>query len=161
MFKKSLSAVGIAALAGAVFAQIVIGSVTDVKGLVTVSDATSVTTVVKNAPIVDGTRFVTSSSGSAMLRLNQQGRDCEIELKPNQSLVVDQDKTCPQLLALVLSTSTDAAAVAIGGTGTRDALLAGLAITVALIAGKTTGGSTPAPGGGEGNLPELPPLSGQ
>ena len=161
MVKKSISVVAAFALSSMVLAQaIVIGSISDVRGLVTVSDAATVQTVVLNAPVIDGTRYVTSSTGYVTLKLD---RNCDVTLRPNQSLVVDQSQSCPALIALIQGTQ-DFAIAAVGGAGLSNnvamQLLGGAAI-LALVGGgstPTSGGGTPVtpgtpPGGGEGGTP--------
>jgi hypothetical protein len=75
-----------------------LGTVDDVQGLVTVSDGTSIGNVVNGSPVIDGSRFVTSSSGSALLRMS---KGCDIRLKPSQSLVVQDGLNCEALIAAI------------------------------------------------------------
>jgi hypothetical protein len=79
-----------------------IGTVDDVQGLVTVSDGSSVGNAVKGAPVVDGTRYVTSSTGSATLKMDN---GCNVHLNPNQSLVVQDKQDCEALIAAIQTLS--------------------------------------------------------
>lgn len=77
-----------------------LGVIEKVQGLVTVSDGTSIGNAVNGAPVIDGNRFVTSSSGSATLKMDN---GCNIVLKPSQSLTLDGKQNCDQMLAAVQS----------------------------------------------------------
>ena len=148
MLKKYFSGLGVFVLSGLVVAQAIIGSVSDVKGLVTVSDAATVSNVVLNSPVIDGTRYVTSSSGFVTLKLN---KNCDVDLKPNQSLVVDQNLSCPALIALIQSTQ-DAAMVALvgGGVSNNTALQLIGTVTILALLGDGSSGTVPGvPGPGE------------
>lgn len=76
----------------------VVGATVEVQGLVTVSDGTSISNVRSNDPVIDRTRYVTSSTGSITLKYRE---DCEVRLKPNQALTVDGTKNCDELIALI------------------------------------------------------------
>jgi hypothetical protein len=149
----SIFTLAIAVLSCVAVAQPVqIGSVKSVGGLVTVSDANTVNSVVPGMAVVDGARFVTSSSGTAVLKV---GRDCEVPLKPNQSVIVERDKTCPELLALVQNLSSGAPVVA---TSNNALQVIGMAAVAALLLGNS--GGAPAIGGDGGiggQTPEPPP----
>ena len=162
MMKKCLSGLGVVVLSGLVVAQSIIGSISEVKGLVTVSDAATVSNVVLNAPVIDGTRYVTSSTGYVTLKLD---RNCDVHLKPNQSLVVDQNLSCPALIALIQSTQDAAMAVLFGGGISNNTALQliGTMTILALLgdgsSGTVPGVPGPGPGPGEpGPLP-CPPIS--
>jgi hypothetical protein len=106
MLKKSLALAAAIAFSGCVAAQTPasapapaqLGTVDEVKGLVTVSDGTSIGNVVNGNPVIDGSRFVTSSSGSALLRMSH---GCDIRLKPSQSLTVKSALNCEALIAAI------------------------------------------------------------
>lgn len=153
MTRKFPAFLAAVALSGAVplhAQQSIIGSVTSVLGLVTMSDATNVTTVVQGTVIVDGARFVTSSSGSVTLLVN---KNCEVKLKPNQSVVVGQDQPCEQILAFVQTLPGPVPVVgAANDTVTR--IIGGAAIAVLLLG---RGNGAPATGGGSGQVPDPPP----
>lgn len=162
MLKKCLALVLAGGLlaSGTVWAQApkVLGATTDVKGLVTVSDGRTVASVVNRSPIIDGARFVTSSTGSVTLKFDQ---GCDIKLEPNQSLVVRDSNPCAAMIASIQSLPGEAAA---GAAPARSsiALLAlgagGLAV-VELNRDRSNpggGGGVIPPGGGGGVIPELP-----
>jgi hypothetical protein len=102
MLKKSLAVAAAIAFSGCVAAQTQapaqLGTVDEVQGLVTVSDGTSVGNVVNGNPVNDGSRFVTSSSGSVLLRMSH---GCDIRLKPSQSLTVKDGLNCEALIAAI------------------------------------------------------------
>lgn len=95
---KSFFIVGSAFLASGAFAQAILGTVGNVQGLVTDTDGTSVSSTVPGEAIRDGERFVTSSSGSVTLQLNN---GCTITLQPNQAVTIDSRMTCRELIAAV------------------------------------------------------------
>jgi hypothetical protein len=129
MWKKSSCAIVALLLCGAVLAQPVkIGKTTQVAGLVTVSDGASVSSVALENPVFDGSRYVTSSSGTVTLRFEN---GCEVRLKPSQSVTARQ-ATCEALLASVQSLSDPATLVALGG-GASPLLGFGLVAQVAII----------------------------
>ncbi len=159
---QTLFALGLATLSCMAVAQPApVGTVQSVGGLVTVSDASTVNNAVPGMTFANGAQFVTSSNGTAVLRV---GRDCEIRLKPNQSFTVDKDKTCDGLLALVQNlpgaavVATSGPALPLLGVALAGAVLAGNSGrgTAAVVGG---GGQTPDPGGG-GGVP-TPPISPQ
>jgi hypothetical protein len=110
MITRSLSALACVLATGAVLAQgasprpvppkAVLGKAIEVKGLVTVSDESGVSRVVVNNAVIDRSRFVTSSSGSATLRLDN---GCDILLKPNQALTIEHEQPCDALWASIES----------------------------------------------------------
>jgi hypothetical protein len=175
MFKQLFTATVLCASVAA-FAQSqpqAIGKVAEVEGVVTVSNGLTVATAVLGSPVIEGTRYVTAASGSTLLRMD---RGCDIRLKPNESLLIDGNRDCAALLALVQPVGANLAAVVIpgaalpvtagtaaagtaGSTGVAAGVLgAGGALAAGLIAGNS-GGSAAAPGGG-GGIP-VPPISGQ
>jgi hypothetical protein len=123
---RTLSIVASALLATAAFAQTPkesLGTVRNVQGLVTDIDGASVTSTETGEAIHDGERFVTSSSGSVTLQLNN---GCSVTLQPNQAVTIDKGMTCRELLASVGRVG-GAGALAFGGNG----LLAGGTILAA------------------------------
>lgn len=112
MKNHQLLALAAVALSAGAFAQDQIGTVGNVIGLVTMSDATSVTTVLPGMPIANGASFVTSSTGTVTLRLKD---NCDITLKPNQTVTVSSDKNCAALVAAV--TPLPAGTAVAAGTG--------------------------------------------
>lgn len=117
-----------------------VGTVAEVRGLVTMSFGSTVATVQPNTPVFDGARFVASSSGEAELKFKN---GCEIKLKPNEWISVDSAQNCDQMLAAV-HTLTDTAA---GGTSfARTAIpLLGSAALVGAIARLPDSKITPTP----------------
>jgi hypothetical protein len=87
------------ALSGvAAFAQAPLGTVSNVEGVVTATQGSSVVTVTPGAQIQNGMRFITTSSGSVTLRL---ANGCTVTVPPNHGLTVVQTMTCQQLTAAV------------------------------------------------------------
>lgn len=176
MFKQLFTATVLCA-GVATFAQSqpqAIGKVAEVEGVVTVSNGVTVATAVLGSPVVEGTRYVTAASGSTLLRMD---RGCDIRLKPNESLLIDGNRDCAALLALVQPVGANLAAVVIPGTalpgaaGTAGstgaaagALGAGAVLAVILNTGNSGGGAgggggVPVPPGGGSGIP-VPPVSG-
>jgi hypothetical protein len=79
-----------------------LGSVTEIQGLVTMSLGSQVATVQTNTPVFDGARFVTSSSGTAEIKLTN-GQTCLIDLKPNQMVTIDSAYNCRQQISAIQS----------------------------------------------------------
>jgi hypothetical protein len=73
-----------------------IGKIESVEGLVTVTQGSSGAIAAVGNPVMEGTRFVATSSGSAVIRLND---GCVIKLQPNQVLMVRRDMPCVEALA--------------------------------------------------------------
>jgi hypothetical protein len=108
MFKKILAVVGAIVIAASAMSQVQtpepkrVGRVGEVEGLVTVSDGNNVSNVVKDSPVIEHTRYVTSSTGSAVLKMNN---GCTVNLRPSQSLTIDPAKDCEELIAAIESLS--------------------------------------------------------
>lgn len=119
---KTFSILASALLVSAAFAQNPqesLGTVRNVQGLVTDINGASVTSTETGEAIQDGERFVTSSSGSVTLQLNN---GCSITLEPNQAVTIDKRMTCRELLAAV---GRVGGVAAFGGTFGGSSLLAG------------------------------------
>jgi hypothetical protein len=95
---KKLLLVLSAAFGVAAFAQPVLGTVSNVQGVVTSIQGATGTVVTEGSPIVNGMRLVTTSSGSVSLSLNS---GCTITLHPGQAVTVLHSLSCQQLTAAV------------------------------------------------------------
>lgn len=95
---KSVFIVAAALLASAAFAQESVGTVGNVQGIVTDTEGDSVSSTNTGEAIHDRERFVTSSSGSVTLKMNN---GCNITLEPNQAVTIDSRMTCRELLAAI------------------------------------------------------------
>lgn len=157
MFKRLVTSSLLCAAAGA-FAQApdILGKVVEVQGVVTISNGVTVATVVRGTTFSEGNQFVTASSGSARLTLDN---GCDIRLKPNETLVIDGKKSCPALIALIQPVGGNVAAAGVGGGGIG--LGAGLLGAGTLLAAGLAGGGGGGGGGEGGGGPVLPPISGQ
>ncbi len=171
MLKNKLSLwVGLA-VSGVAWAQtpivsqaVVLGTTTEVEGLVTVTYGSNAASVVLQTPVVDRSRFVTSSSGSTTLRFND---GCVLKLKPNQSVLVDGQKDCEAKIAAIQNLSRDSLAVLGGGGGGTGPLVTlavvfGAAIVDGFSKGRgsnvTNAGAVIPEGPIPNVLPEPPPL---
>jgi len=144
----------------------VVGTTAEVEGLVTMSVGTSVSNVAGSVDVLDGSRFVTASTGTVTLKFAD---GCIVKLSPNQSLVVDNSKPCATRIAAIQPVGTaTAGGGGIGGLGAGAVLGLGIA---AFRSGGTAaagggpggggpGGGGPGGGGQGGGIPNLPP-SGQ
>ena len=102
-----------------------VGVVQSVDGLVTVSQGNTLGNVVKDEKILNGARVVTTSTGSAVVKLNN---GCLISLAPNQSVTVDPRLDCKALVASIQSTGAGAFAAGAGaGAGNGVAIAAAIA----------------------------------
>lgn len=127
--------VAIAALAAApAFAQ-ALGTVTAVNGVVTFSTSSGNSTLVTGAPIVHGSRIVTTSASSVTLRMNN---GCTVNVPAGHAVTVLSTQTCAQLQAAVqpvLPVASNAPSTAVMGQS-RSGMMAGMDPVVALwIAG--------------------------
>ena len=112
---KSFIVICSALFAASAFAQqnqSVIGKVTELAGVVTVTDGVRGGTATLGSPVVDGSRYVTSSNGRVTLRLDN---GCDIKLEPNQAVTV-RERPCAALIAGIQSVGV-AAVLATAGTG--------------------------------------------
>ena len=76
----------------------IVGVVTRVEGLVTVSQGNTLGNAFKDEVILQNARVVTTASGSTTMRLKN---GCVIDLKPNQAVTVDIRRECKAILASV------------------------------------------------------------
>ena len=122
---KSILILGVSFAAAAAFAQASVGTVTNVQGLVTDTVGAEVTSTNPGEQIVDGERFVTSSSGTVTLQFNN---GCTLTLQPNQSVTIDSRMGCKELLAAVSPVGgPPGLAIASGNAATGLLSIAGLA----------------------------------
>jgi hypothetical protein len=102
----------LASMAAVAQAPSPLGAVAEVNGLVTMSVGSQVGTVAPGTPVVEGARFVSSSSGAAELKF-QDG--CVVRLKPNESLVIAPGNTpCPERIASIVPVAGPAGGVFAG-----------------------------------------------
>lgn len=171
--QKKLSACLVSLVAVSAFAQAQLGTITSVNGVATVTTGTVGTAISAGAPIVDGARVITTSSGTVNLRLNN---GCTATVPPGHAVTVLASLSCDQLRAAIQPVNTavttttapavaGAAAVPTPSTGVLAGLAAVLAIG-AIAASDDDGGNnnnaTPnpnQPGVNPGVIP--PPISGQ
>ena len=142
---KRLFTAGLLCAGAAVFAQgpEVLGKVTEVQGVVTISDGVTISTAVLGTVITEGNQFVTASSGAARLTMDN---GCVIRLKPNESLIINGMKSCRALIASIQSVGSNLAAATVGegaASGGGVGLGAGFAAGAGAIlsAGLAGGGS--------------------
>lgn len=129
----------VAATVSAQPADKVLGQALEVKGLVTVSNGVEVSGVLDGSPVVNGTRYVTSSIGSVTLKFDH----CEVRLKPSQSVVVDERRICDGMIAAIESLQAPVPVL-------RDPLIAGSIVGAGILVVR-----------GGGQTPVNPNLSGQ
>jgi len=111
-----------------------VGAVQNVQGLATVSQGNTIGNVVLSSPVTNGALFVTTSTGSVVILLNN---GCRVSLNPNQSVTINTGVPCAALVASVKPVAVVAASGAsnIAGFGT----LAGVA-ALAIILGNVNNG---------------------
>jgi hypothetical protein len=116
--KKLLVAVAAVAAASA-WAQAPLGTITSVNGVATVTTGTTGTAITVGAPIMNGSRVITTSTGSVSFRLNN---GCALTVPPGHAVTVLADRTCEQLRAAIqpvtttVQTTTTASTVPVGPT---------------------------------------------
>jgi len=101
-----------ACLAGPICAQQAeqgIARLTDVRGNVLVSRDTGLAAGANATRLVDGVRVITTSHSGVVIEYDN---GCRVELKENQRTVVQRDRPCEALLALVESLGEPSIAVA-------------------------------------------------
>jgi hypothetical protein len=130
---KSFVALSSVLVAVSAFAQAPLGTVGNVQGLVTMTDGATGGTVATGSPITNGMRFIATSNGSVVLRLNN---GCVLTLQPGQAVTVLQSMTCQQLTAAVQQVGGVSVAGA-GGSAGAGALGAGGVLAGYLVADKT------------------------
>jgi hypothetical protein len=104
--------------AAAALAQASLGTVTSVNGVATVTTGTSGAAIAPGAPIMHGSRVITTSNATVVLRLNN---GCTLTVPPGHGVTVLSTMTCQQLTAAVqpvATTVTTAAAVTTVPAGT-------------------------------------------
>lgn len=150
-----------AALAQAPAPQAAVGVTVEVQGLVTVSQGANVGSVASNTPVIDGSRYVTASTGSLTLKFND---GCILKLAPNQSLTVNTAQPCPARIAAIRTLGNQAGGGVLANGGGEGLVAAGLFAGGIAAVNAAGGGSaapvTPPPGGGGGTTPVTPPPSG-
>ena len=118
MTKLEFALVMTAFVSTGVMAQTVpggVGVIQSIDGLVTVSQANTLGTAVKDARILDGARIVTTGAGTTVVKLDN---GCLIKLDPNQSVTIDSKLDCRAQAASIQPTVPVAAAAGTGvGTG--------------------------------------------
>lgn len=148
--KKLLLAVAAVAAASA-WAQAPLGTITSVNGVATVTTGTTGTAITVGAPIVNGARVITTSTGSVTFRLNN---GCTLTVPPGSAVTVLADRTCDQLRASIqpvtttVQTTTTPSTIPVGpgflpGAGAT-AAAAGL-VAVGLIASQANDDDDDAP----------------
>ena len=157
MLNKTLPLLSCLIFSGFALAQVpakIVGSAVNVQGLVTESNGTQVAGVVEGKPVVDGARYVTSSTGSVTLNFGR----CEVKLKPNQLVTVDERKICDGMIAAIETLPGAGLALAGGAFSGGDAALVGLSLVAgAAILGGGSGGAAVIGDGGGGPIPNLCP----
>jgi hypothetical protein len=156
--RKSIAVLPLLGAAALAFAQApeTLGKVTDIRGIVTVSDGRTVGVAQRGTEFFDGTRFVSSPSGNAELTLDN---GCVVRLKANESIVIRGRISCEELIALIQSVP---GAPVVAGAGVSGGLAAVALLGAGVLAADTMprSRSTGTNGGGGGNIP-VPPVSGQ
>jgi hypothetical protein len=97
ILKKLLFALT-ATVAASAFAQAPVGTVATVEGVVTATQGTTGVTVAPGTTVQEGMRFVTTSSGRVVLRLNN---GCVLTVPPASAVTVQSNLSCQQLAAAV------------------------------------------------------------
>jgi hypothetical protein len=127
----------------------ILGKSVEVQGLVTVSNGTQVAAVTEQSPVVNLTRYVTSSTGYVTLKFD---KGCEVKLKPNETVLVDEDDICDRMILAIKPVP----GAVVGGAGPTTVM----AIVGLLLLPNGGGSGSAGSGGSGGQLPD-PPLSGQ
>jgi hypothetical protein len=116
----SKSALLASLVACAAFAQEV-PVATEVKGLVTVGQGSNVGLLQPGTPIVDGTRIVTGSSGSATIQVSP---NCLVPVGPSQAFTFVAGKSCSDLVAAIVNIGSSNSTQFAGLFSNNTALLA-------------------------------------
>jgi hypothetical protein len=104
-----------------------IGSVTSVNGVATVTTGTSGAPVAVGAPIVNGSRVITTSTGTVTVRLNN---GCVLTVPPGNAVTIQTDLSCQQLTANIRPVTTAVETSTVTTTST---------IPVGMVFGSNTG----------------------
>lgn len=126
--------------AAAALAQASLGTITSVNGVATVTTGTTGAAIVPGAPIMHGSRVITTSNATVVLRLNN---GCTVTVPPGHGVTVLSTMTCPQLTAAVqpvtttVTTTRVATTVPVGAgfipnSGVVNGFVAGTALLIAL-----------------------------
>jgi hypothetical protein len=100
---KQLATLLLSMLAATAYAQAPLGAVTSVNGVATVTTGTAGTAITVGAPIVEGARVITTSTGSVTFRL---ASGCVVTVPPGSAVTVRSAMSCEQLQAAIQPVST-------------------------------------------------------
>lgn len=117
-----------------------VGVVQSVDGLATVSQGNTMGNLFKEERILNGARVVTTSTGSAVIKLDN---GCLISLAPNQAVTIDSRLDCKALVAGITGTGGVAAGAAAGAGGGGVMVAFSSVVAIALIANSNSGNSSP------------------
>jgi hypothetical protein len=131
MTSKKLLLAAFALAAGSALAQAPLGTVVNVNGIATVTTGTSGTAIVTGAPIVHGSRVITTSNGSVTVRLNN---GCTINVPPGHAVTILSNLTCQQLVAAVQPTTVPVAVSPTFGAPNGTMVAVGALIGVGILA---------------------------
>ena len=112
MKKAILLALTLAA-AVAAFAQPVVGTLSNVNGLVTITQNDTLINASNGSTFVDGAQIVSTATGQVTISVN----GCSIPLAPNQSLTVNSSSTCAELQAAIKPVASPLTSTAVAGGG--------------------------------------------
>ena len=116
MNAKKLTAALVSMLAaGSLLAQAQIGTVTSVNGVATVTSGVVGTAIAPGAPIVEGARVITTTSGTVTFRLNN---GCTVTVPPGHAVTILNSMPCQQLQAAIRPVSTAVQTTTATTTGT-------------------------------------------
>jgi hypothetical protein len=155
MTTKKLACAFAGLLAATAFAQAPLGTITSVNGVATVTTGTVGTAVSVGAPIVEGARVITTSTGSVTMRL---ANGCTVNVPAGHAVTVRSALSCQQLQAAVqpvttavtTTTATTAATVPAGtafGVPTTGVVLGfGALLAIGIIAAENDDDDAPLSG---------------
>jgi hypothetical protein len=137
--KKLLLSLSVFAAAAAL-AQATLGTITSVNGVATVTTGTTGAAIAVGAPVMHGSRVVTTSNATVVLRLNN---GCTVTVPPGHAVTILSTMTCPQLMAAVqpvtttVTTTTATTMVPVGtgfipNEGVVNGFVAGTALLIAI-----------------------------
>lgn len=110
-----------------------VGKFQDVQGLVTVSSGDQLANAADGAPVLEGSRIITTNGGGVTIVFE---RGCRVTLRANQSLTVHDGDDCAAIIASVqsLGSSVVPTVVAAGSsTGTGLAVAGGALLLIGNI----------------------------